>query len=323
MPSRRRRAANLPTDGPNQPFATIYLPEDQETVRDPKKLKLLKITAPIAIVVALIGLWFISLYLWTNFSRSNWNKEDYAGAVASYQRQETVTDVFPEPWLAKYNLGSSMVANGELDRGVEYLREAFQGVPKAVVGEQGNIQPFAYECSVRINLSAGIELQGDAAMAADDEYSAKKLYESALEWVTPCEVPSGGGGSGGGGGGSSADQDPDQGEGQGQGEGEGQGGGQDQQDQQGGQGQTGNEAGDRLREKLDQNQDQPDQGEQEQQQGGSGEGQPQEQQQQDPFEGETQDQKERREELQNKNQQQAEREREKDERQNRGLGGGW
>lgn len=302
----------LGVDGPNQPFATMYMPSDAQTERDPKRLKLLKVTTPIAVLVALVGLWLISLFLWTTATKSDWKDGNYAGAISSYEKQMAVTSHFPQPWLAQYNLGSSMIANGDLDRGIGLLREAFQGVPKAVQGEKGAIQPFAYECYVRMNLSAGLELQGDAQTASGNDNAAKKLYESALEWISPCEVPSGGGG------GESPDQDGNG----------GQGGGEDQQNQNQDQrqGKQGNEAGDRLRDKLNQGQEnQQDQQPQPSQPSDQNQGQGQAEQQggQDPFQGETPEERQRREELQNKNQQQAERERQRSEQQNRGLGGGW
>lgn len=292
-------------DGPAQPFGTIYLPKGVRVGRDPGKLKLFKITAPIAVIIGLVGMWFIGLYLWTNLTRADWNSEDYGSAVSSYERQATVTDVFPEPWIAQYNLGTAMLANGDLAGGVEKLQQAFQGVPKAVRGESGNIQPFAYECYVRTNLSAGFELQGDAAVASGNEIAAERLYKTALDWITPCEVPSGSG------------EDESAGQSDNSDGGKSQGSEGDEQSEQG------NEAGDRLREKLNEGQEPQADSESDSEDESQNQGQNEEPSSANPFEGESEEQRQRREELQDKNQQQAEREREKNEQQNRGTGGGW
>ncbi len=301
----RRTQDHQKSDGPSQPFGTIYLPESAPAERDPKRLKLLKITAPIALIIGITGLWFIGLYLWTTLARSDWNSQDYGGATSSYEQQIRVTAAFPEPWLAQYNLGTALLAEGDLDGGVDRLQQAFQGVPKAVQGESGSIQPFSYECSVRMNLSAGIEMKGDAAAAEGADNAALKLYETALEWLTPCEVPPSGGG------GDSADQSGDQGGG------EGEDSSNSEQAQQSG------EAGDRLREKLNQGEEEPSESSDNPSGEQTDQGESDQQSQTDPFEGESEEQRQQREELQNKNQQQAEREREKSEQQNRGGGGGW
>lgn len=292
-------------DGPRQPFGTIYLPNNGQVQRDPKRLRLLKLTAPIAAIIGIAGLWFIGLYLWTTLARSDWEHQDYGGAVSSYEQQIRVTGVFPEPWLAQYNLGTALLGEGDLDGGIDKLEQAFQGVPKAVQGESGNIQPFSYECSVRMNLSAGIEMKGDAAATKGADNAAQKLYETALEWLTPCEVPPNGGE------GEPADQSGDQGGGEGEGSSDG-----EQTSQSG-------EAGDRLRDKLKQGEDDPAEPSDNSSDEQSDQGESDQQSQTDPFEGESEDQRQRREDLQNKNQQQAEREREKSEQQNRGGGGGW
>lgn len=303
---------------PKQPFATAAQPPARTLERDPKKLRLLKVTAPIAALVAAFGLWLTGLFLWTTSSNRDFSADRVQAAAAGFERQVAATGLFPEPWLSQYNLGTARLVQGRVEEGVALLHRSFDGVPKAVRSEQGTIQPFAYECSVRMNLSAGIEMQGDALAAAGDEDQAAEMYLSALEWVTPCEA---------GGGGGESDETAGQG-GNEPGEGDSPSGGEPGAEQgSGGDPQQGNEAGDRLREKLGQTQPGQSDGEGEGgQQGGedgqdgsgagSGQGS-------DPFEGETPEQRERREELQQRNQQQAEREREKDESIHRGPGGGW
>ena len=290
---------------PKQPFGAMALPPEPDLGRKRGLLKVLKWTAPIALVVALFGLWLTSLFLWTTVARSQAEGGNLTAAERNYLRQEQATAWFPEPWLAQYNLGTTKLMAGNLDGGVEALSRAMDGVPKAVRGESGEIQPFSYECMVRMNLAAGIEMQGDEATAASLTEEGAEFYEDALALVTPCEVPpwqeSSESTDGDGFDGSPEEQNQAASE-------------QFQQD--------GNEAGDRLREKLGQGQPEPGDNEAEQEpEQGEGEQEPQESD--DPFEGETQEERERREELEGHNRDQAERQREKEEsgRRNPGIGG--
>ena len=282
-----------------QPLGALPLPESVPVIRDEKYLRILKWSAPVAVVVALAGAWFVGLYLWSNHGRTQFAQEKVDSAQATFARQVSLTRIFPESWLAEYNAGTALLAGKEYAQGVELLESAMEGVPQAVRLESGHIQPYSYECQVRMNLSAGLELQGDATTVEEE---AQALYLRALELVTPCESsPSGGGGS-------SEDQDQDQDQEQGQ-----------------GQGPTGNEAGDRLRDKLGIEEEQPDQGNQGQgQQDGDPDGQQDDSPESPPERDETEEERQRREQLEERNQQQAERERERDEQSNRGSGtGGW
>ncbi len=291
----RRREQAIPAD-PMQPFGAMAFAGESPRGRDPRILKVLKWSSPIVATVVLLGMWFVGLYLWTMVSRSQFAGENYASALSGYERQMAVTGIFPQPWLAQYNLGTAQLAAGDIDEGVENLRLSYEGVPRAIQGEEGNIQPFAYECMVRMNLSAGIEMQGDELTSDGDDMGAAEMYEEALEWVAPCEVPpSGGGGESESEGGSESESD------------------EQNQQQTGKQGQNGNESGDRLREKLGQEPN-GESGEGNQQPGGGSEGEGGGQgNSNDPFEDETPEQRERREQLEERNREHNEQQREREE----------
>ena len=74
-------------------------------------------------------------------------------------------------------------------QGVEQLRTAWDRVPKARQVEDGRIETYSYECTVRMNLALGLEKQGDAAMASDRAQAAA-LYKEMGEVVSPCQSTS-------------------------------------------------------------------------------------------------------------------------------------
>lgn len=293
--------------GPKQPFAAVPLPDESRMVRDPRKLRLLRWSSPLIALIAVAGIWLISLFLWTTWAATRPFSEASSRLVSTYENQELVTAWFPQPWLGKYNLGTVLLAQGETEAGVDLLESALQLVPKARAREDGQIEPFTYECAVRSNLSAGIEMLGDVSTEAGDEAGATAAYERALKLVEPCEMPSSGSGESAGQDGDGDSEEPAQG---------GAGTGQESEPQ-------GNQAGDRLREKLGQ---EPQNQGGEDPQGGEGAGTPENEEfdpNSNPFEGETPEQKERREELEQKARDQAEREREREESGGRGSGSGW
>ena len=301
----RSRPSASAQAAPKQPFAAMDLSSLPRGRRDPRRLKALKLASPLIALVLLAGLWMVGQYLWTSAARSQFLDGKEAKAEASFSRQAAVTSVYPEPWVARYNLGTTLLARGDVEQGISLLQRAFEDVPKAVRRDDGGIEPYAYECAVRVNLSAGIEMQGDALEAEGAAEQAAVLYQEALDWVSPCELQS-----------SSAEGEP---AGQGPDEGE------ESPEQSPGDGEVnqGNEAGDRLRQKLNQS----DSEGQDSGQGGQDSSEEQSAQREPaestPFNGETPEQKERREKLQEQNRRHSEQQREKEESSGWGGGGGW
>lgn len=303
-----------------QPFA-VLVPREVTRVKNKRLLRVFWFTLPLTVIAFLFGGWLVGLTVWSHFEASAAEQGKWEDARGAYENQTALTRSFPEPWLGEYNLGTAALNLGEVDTGIRLLQEAFEGVPKAVPGEDGSIQPFSYECQVRMNLSAGLEMRGDLAAESGEDERAIEDYENALSWVKACEVSSssgdGEGEDGSEGGGEGQDQGEDSSEGD---DGEGEDGGEGENQGQPEPLETGNpggEASDRLEEKI------------KQLEGDEGENQDQGQEpaegpapSEDPFEGETDDQREKREELQQKNREQAERQREKDESNSRNPGSG-
>lgn len=310
-----------------QPYGAISIPPPGARQRDPRLKRLLWWTVPVAAVLFAAGAMLIALWAWGASSLRAAQGSDWAQARVAYSQQAALTQRFPQPWLGKYNLGTALVDNGELDVGLDRLLEAYEGVPKAVRAEDGTIGPFSYECSVRFNISAALEAQGDEHSGPAEDEAALSLYESALDWVSPCQMQAAGGDGeadpqndsedGGDGSGSPAPAD----------EGDGETNEQVSPDS----GRAAGEAADRLREKIDRlsegdsgesSEGAPDDSDTQEGPGaGVGSDHSQENSSSPP---ETEAERQRREQLEAKNREQAERQREQEESRSRLPGvGGW
>ena len=193
--------------------------------RSRKALRPLLWSLPFVLIGLAASTYLIGLTLWSRASLGHWTDSDYASAQAGYEGQKTLTKSGVEPWVANYNLGTTMLREGDTDGGIGLLRTAKEQVPTATEVEPGRIETYSYECQVRINLALGIEIQGDAKAASADWSGAATAYSEAKDIISPCQSPS-----------SSQDQSGD-GEGQSDQQSGGQGGGGGQSDQQsGGQG---------------------------------------------------------------------------------------
>lgn len=291
----------------------------QKIERNPRALRPLWYSIPILVIVLTVAAYLIGLSLWSRSSLSHWKAQEYDVALAGYEGQMTWTQIGIERWVAHYNRGTTLVRQGQTDEGVTELRTAFDLVPKATEVKPGRLEPFSYECRVRVNLAIGIEIQGDAQAAAGSYADAATTYQEAEETVAPCQTASN----------SSQNQSDDQNQ-------------SSDQNQSGDQQQSGNKSdnpADQNKERVedkkqkaqeqseeqgdqrkDQQQDQQDKGSKDQQTNPSPSSSPSE----DPYEGETPAEKQRREELQHKNDQRNKDQRnEKDDRRSGNPNGAW
>lgn len=296
----------------SQPFGAVTLSSPAPRERNPRILTILWWTMPLVVALVVGGGLLIALYMWSASTLKATERSDWTQAEMAYEQQMRLTQHFPQPWLSQYNLGTARVDAGHLEEGIELLETAYDGVPKAIPADDGSIAAFSYECSVRFNLSAAIEMQGDAMVRSGDDKGGLDAYGSALAWVSPCQIVGSAGSA------ESESEDENQG-------GSGQDSGSEEQnaqvdpelDQQTG------ESVDRLSEKIDRLSGAEDSPED---QGGEGEGQEEDSSQggEGAQENETPEEQERREKLEQKNRDQEERQREKQESSNRNPGsGGW
>ena len=291
----------------------------QKSERNPRALRPLWYSIPILVIVLTVAAYLIGLSLWSRSSLSHWKAQEYDVALTGYEGQMTWTKIGIERWVAHYNRGTTLVRQGQTDEGVTELRTAFDLVPKATEVKPGRLEPFSYECRVRVNLAIGIEIQGDAQAAAGSYADAATTYQEAEETVAPCQTASN----------SSQNQSDDQNQ-------------SSDHNQSGDQQQSGNKSdnpADQNKERVedkkqkaqeqseeqgdqrkDQQQDQQDKGSKDQQTNPSPSPSPS----QDPYEGETPAEKQRREELQHKNDQRNKDQRnEKDDRRSGNPNGAW
>lgn len=303
----------------------------QKIQRNPRALRPLWYSIPILVIVLSVAAYLIGLSLWSRSSLSHWKAQEYDIAQTGYEGQMAWTKIGIERWVAHYNRGTTLVRQGQTDEGVTDLRTAFDLVPKATEVKPGRLEPFSYECRVRVNLAIGIEIQGDVQAAAGAYGNAATTYQEAEETVAPCQTASS----------SSQNQSDDQN----QSDNKDQSSNQNQSGQQGQSGdqqQSGNQSdnpADQNKERVedkkqkaeeqsqeqgdqqqDQQQDQQDKGSKDQQTNPSPSPSPSP----NPYEGETPEEKQRREELQHKNDQRNKDQRDKkDDRRSGNPNGAW
>ena len=296
----------------------------QKIQRNTRALRPLWYSIPIVVIVLAVAAYLIGLSLWSRSSLSHWKAQEYDVAQTGYEGQMTWTKIGIERWVAHYNRGTTLVRQGQTDEGVTELRTAFDLVPKATEVKPGRLEPFSYECRVRVNLAIGIEIQGDAQAAAGSYAGAATTYQEAEETVAPCQTAS-----------NSSQNQSDQNQ-------------SDDKDQSGNQNQSGDQqqSGNKSDNPADQNKERVEDKkqkaeEQSEEQGGQQKDQQKDQQDkgskdqqtdpspspsptQDPYGGETPAEKQRREELQHKNDQRNKDQRDKkDDRRSGNPNGAW
>ena len=183
----------------------------QKIQRSPRALRPLWYSIPILVIALVISAYLIGMTLWSRSSLGHWTKGEYPAAQAGYEGQMTWTSIGIERWVSHYNLGTTLVRQDAIDEGVAELRTAYDLVPKAVEVQPGRLEPYSYECRVRVNLGIGIEIQADALREGGSLDDAINSYQEAEDLISPCQTA-------GGGGGSQSNQSGDQGQSGGQGQ---------------------------------------------------------------------------------------------------------
>ena len=238
------------------------------------------------------------------------------GALNSYSRQIYWGDLGPASWVAHYNAGTQHVKLDHPDEAVAELRIAWDRVPKAKQIEDGRIETYSYECTVRMNLALALEKQGDAAMSTDRARAAE-IYKEMGEVVAPCQSASStqnqqNQNQQGGGGGADADKAHDRAQQKQQ-----QAQNQDKQDKDKDKDKQNQDKDKQNQDKDKQNQDNKDKDKQNQDKDKDKQNQDKSK---DPYQGETKEQRAKREEMQ-KRQEQTDREERQNKDRKRGTGG--
>ena len=286
--------------------------EAEKPRRNGKLLRPLWWSLPIVVVALAVGIYMTALPLWAWNTGRSVRAGNNEGALNSYSRQIYWGDLGPASWVAHYNAGTQHVKLDHPDEAVAELRIAWDRVPKAKQIEDGRIETYSYECTVRMNLALALEKQGDAAMSADRARAAD-IYKEMGEVVAPCQSAAStqnqqNQNQQGGGGGADADKAHDRA----------------QQKQQQAQNQE-NQDKDKDKQNQDkdkQNQDNKDKDKQNQDQQNQNQDKDKQDQDKskDPYQGETKEQRAKREEMQ-KRQEQTDREERQNKDRKRGTGG--
>ena len=289
--------------------------------RNGKLLRPLWWSLPIVVVALAVGIYMTALALWAWNTGRSARAGNNEGALNSYSRQIYWGDLGPASWVAHYNAGTQHVKLDHPDEAVAELRIAWDRVPKAKQIEDGRIETYSYECTVRMNLALALEKQGDAAMSTDRARAAE-LYKEMGEVVAPCQSAAStqnqqNQNQQGGGGGADADKAHDRAQQKQQ-----QAQNQENQDKDKDKDKQNQDKDKQNQDKDKQNQDNKDKDKQNQDQQNQNQDKDKQDQDKskDPYQGETKEQRAKREEMQ-KRQEQTDREERQNKDRKRGTGG--
>ena len=287
--------------------------------RNGKLLRPLWWSLPIVVVALAVGIYMTALPLWAWNTGRSARAGNNEGALNSYSRQIYWGDLGPASWVAHYNAGTQHVKLDHPDEAVAELRIAWDRVPKAKQIEDGRIETYSYECTVRMNLALALEKQGDAAMSTDRARAAE-IYKEMGEVVAPCQSAAStqnqqNQNQQGGGGGADADKAHDRAQ-------QKQQQAQNQENQDKDKDKQNQDKDKQNQDKDKQNQDNKDKDKQNQDQQNQNQDKDKqnEDKSKDPYQGETKEQRAKREEMQ-KRQEQTDREERQNKDRKRGTGG--
>lgn len=187
-PADGEAAADAQTgDGvPSATPASAKRSEAEKPRRNGKLLRPLWWSLPIVVVALAVGIYMTALPVWAWNTGRAVRAGNNEGALNSYSKQIYWGDLGPASWVAHYNAGTQHVKLDHPDEAVAELRIAWDRVPKAKQIEDGRIETYSYECTVRMNLALALEKQGDAAMSTDRARAAE-IYKEMGEVVAPCQ----------------------------------------------------------------------------------------------------------------------------------------
>ncbi len=287
--------------------------------RNGKLLRPLWWSLPIVVVALAVGIYMTALPLWAWNTGRSARAGNNEGALNSYSRQIYWGDLGPASWVAHYNAGTQHVKLDHPDEAVAELRIAWDRVPKAKQIEDGRIETYSYECTVRMNLALALEKQGDAAMSTDRARAAE-IYKEMGEVVAPCQSAAStqnqqNQNQQGGGGGADADKAHDRAQQKQQ-----QAQKQENQDKDKDKDKQNQDKDKQNQDKDKQNQDNKDKDKQNQDQQNQDKDKQDQDKSKDPYQGETKEQRAKREEMQ-KRQEQTDREERQNKDRKRGTGG--
>ena len=302
---------------PSATPASAKRSEAEKLRHNGKLLRPLWWSLPIVVLALAVGIYMTALPLWAWNTGRSVRAGNNEGALSSYSKQIYWGDLGPASWVAHYNAGTQHVKLDHPDEAVTELRIAWDRVPKAKQIEDGRIETYSYECTVRMNLALALEKQGDAAMSTDRARAAE-IYKEMGEVVAPCQSAAStqnqqNQNQQGGGGGADADKAHDRAQ-------QKQQQAQNQENQDKDKDKQNQDKDKQNQDKDQQNQDNKDKDKQNQDQQNQDKDKQNQDKSKDPYQGETKEQRAKREEMQ-KRQEQTDREERQNKDRKRGTGG--
>jgi tetratricopeptide (TPR) repeat protein len=170
-------------------MAKMVLKSYEEINRDRKRLRLILILAslPFLIVIGLFAGKAATMYINAQNTIDTFNDKSYSASANNAEKQKVTN--FLEQWLAYYNSGTALSAEGEYEKAIPELNQALSYI-------QGSVPN---ECYVRANLALTYEKYADKLSAEGDTLNADKNYWSASDVVDKapqeCFPPNSGGSS--------------------------------------------------------------------------------------------------------------------------------
>ncbi|MFY9262712.1 MAG: hypothetical protein GX483_03135 [Actinomycetaceae bacterium] len=152
------------------------------------------LTSIVAMVLGLALIVTLLFALPSSLGARAYSHENYDAATARYSQATKITPGFLDPWRAFYSLGTSQIAQGNIDAGIASLEQALELLPEdEKVGSapaDTDEEDMIGECRIRFNMSVGHEITGDEYYAAEDYVAAEASYLEAADAIAVCSPQS-------------------------------------------------------------------------------------------------------------------------------------
>lgn len=138
--------------------------EEENKRRKNLRVILLLVSIPFLIAILLYGFKTLTMFLNADASISAYEKEDFPTSQREAEKQKNV-NIFQQ-WLAYYNTGTAMTADGQYQKGIAQFETALELVPEGDMGE----------CKIRANLAIAYERYGDEFTEKGADTKADGFY---------------------------------------------------------------------------------------------------------------------------------------------------
>jgi len=145
------------------------------TARARLRRRLLLVGLVPLLLVALVGLKVVLMLGHDRDGRAAYGRDDHGPAAEAFAGNSTLNVV--ETWVAPFDEGTSLLADGEYDDALRRLDAALDHAP----AEQ--------RCTVLVNVALAHEALGDAAEENDDAATARERWEAGRDALADGDCP--------------------------------------------------------------------------------------------------------------------------------------